>query len=199
MEAIVPLDYDSDALSSFISSRREWIVKTAKYYARLRDRCGGHEPGTIYFLGSKYRLNVVKDRTHSVTISETMKVITFHIPDRRMIRRYLRDWYVENTFSLISKRLPDLARKVGVQYKKISVKNQKSRWGSCSKKGNLNFNLLLCAAPREVMDYVIIHELVHLRALDHSRRFWEIVRTADLDYIQHKDWLTRYAPVIKIP
>jgi predicted metal-dependent hydrolase len=85
-----------------------------------------------------------------------------------------------------------------VEYNKVSIKSQKSRWASCSKKGNLHFNLLLAAAPPDVIDYVIIHELVHLIEFDHSRQFWQLVKEADPDYKKHREWLGNYSSVIKV-
>lgn len=198
VQAIVPLNYHAEELESFISAKRDWIIKTSRYYSRLKERCGGLEPGMIYFLGSRYRFHVVKDRQQSVTVSDAMKVITFHVADRRRYKQEMQEWYKEQTGRIIAERLPALAARLNLRYNKVSIKSQRSRWGSCSKKGNLNFNLLLAAAPLEVIDYVIIHELMHLVELDHSPRFWQLVQEADPEYKKHKEWLANYAPVIKI-
>jgi predicted metal-dependent hydrolase len=198
VEAIVPPNYRAEELESFVSSKREWIIKTSRYYSRLKERCGGLEQGTIYYLGSRYRFHVVKDRQRSTVISDVMKVVTFHITDRRRYKHDVQEWYKEQTGRIIEERLPALAGRLGLRYNKVSIKSQRSRWASCSKKGNLNFNLLLAAAPPEVIDYVIIHELMHLLELDHSPQFWQLVEQADPDYKKHKEWLASYAPVIKI-
>jgi hypothetical protein len=198
VEAIVPPNYRAEELESFVSSKKDWIIKTSRYYSRMKERCGGLEPGTIYFLGSKYRFNVVKDRQQSAVVSEAMKVITFHVIDRRSYKQDMQEWYKEQTGRIIAERLPVLADRLGLSYNKVLIKSQRSRWASCSKKGNLNFNLLLAAAPPEVIDYVIIHELMHLIELDHSPRFWQLVKEADPEYEKHKEWLASYAPVIKI-
>jgi len=197
VEAVVPADYSPAALSDFIASKRSWLLKTSRYYSKLMERCGGDEPGTIYYLGSKFRFNVVKDRLPSTMISDGMKVITFHVVDRRKFGQHKQEWYRQQTARIIAERLPMLASKLGLGYNKVSIKNQKSRWASCSRKGNLNFNLLLAAAPLDVIDYVIIHELTHLIELDHSRRFWELVGNVDPEYRRHKEWLSSYEPVIK--
>ena len=126
-----------------------------------------------------------------------MKVITFHVPDRRKARRHQQEWYRQQTTAIISERLPPIAERMGLKYNRVSIKKQKSRWGSCSKKGNLNFNLMLAAAPDSVIDYVIIHELAHLAVLDHSPRFWAIVQEADPEYRIHREWLGVFAPLIK--
>ncbi|HEV8387883.1 MAG TPA: M48 family metallopeptidase, partial [Nitrososphaera sp.] len=107
-------------------------------------------------------------------------------------------WYRQQTYEMIEARLPMLAARMNAQYNKVSVKKQKSRWGSCSKKGNLNFNLMLAAAPPAVLDYVMIHELAHVSVLDHSPRFWAIVQAADPEYKSHREWLSSFAPLIKV-
>ena len=194
----MPVQYNASELENFIAIKRDWIIKTSKYYVKLKERCGSHEPDTVYYLGSKYRFRVVKDRYTSVVVSEAMKLISFHVPDRRKYKEQVQEWYRQQTTTIIQERLPPLAIRLNLLYNKVSIKNQKSRWGSCSKKKNLNFNLLLAAVPLEVIDYVIIHELMHLIELDHSPRFWQLVSAADPGYKEHKQWLADYAPVVKI-
>jgi predicted metal-dependent hydrolase len=73
----------------------------------------------------------------------------------------------------ITTRLAQLAKQYGFTYKKVSIRNQRTRWGSCSAKGNISLNIKLVALPPELFDYVILHELVHTRVHNHSRKFWE--------------------------
>ena len=86
-------------------------------------------------------------------------------------------------------RVQFYAEKIGVSYGRITIRNQKSRWGSCSSKGNLNFNCLLMLAPPEVADYVVVHELCHRLEMNHSRRFWNLVGSVMPDYQKHREWL----------
>ncbi len=83
------------------------------------------------------------------------------------------------------------APQVGVSCNRITIRKQKTRWGSCSGKGNLNFNCLLALAPAEVLDYVVVHELCHLKELNHSPRFWEQVRRVLPDYDRSRQWLRK--------
>ena len=78
---------------------------------------------------------------------------------------------------------------LGVQASGIRIKDQKTRWGSCSSKGNINLNWRLILAPKEVMYYVIIHELCHLREMNHSQAFWKLVESICPDYRDHRQWL----------
>ncbi|MCI8326771.1 MAG: M48 family metallopeptidase [Lachnospiraceae bacterium] len=82
---------------------------------------------------------------------------------------------------------------LGVSVNKIYVKDQKTRWGSCSNKGNINLNWRLILAPQEVMEYVIIHELCHLKEMNHSKNFWKLVEDACPDYRERKQWLKENA------
>ena len=81
------------------------------------------------------------------------------------------------------------ARRIGVNYGGITIRNQRSRWGSCSSKGNLNFNCLLMLTPPEVIDYVVVHELCHRLEMNHSKYFWEEVERVLPDYKKCEKWL----------
>ena len=197
VQAIVPQGYSSDELAQFVTSKQDWLRKTLRYYERLHEKCGGFDRSMILYKGAKYRYNIVTDRMLAATVSDELKIITFHVPDRRKANAYQRAWYRQQTESMIMERLPALAGKMGPKYNKVSVKKQKSRWGSCSRMGNLNFNLMLAAVPAEVLDYVVIHELAHLKVLNHSPQFWEIVEAADPGYKSHREWLANFAPLIK--
>lgn len=90
---------------------------------------------------------------------------------------------------LISARVAHWAAALGLEYKKVFIKNQRSMWASCSARGNLNFNWRLAAAPPEALDYVVIHELCHLREMNHSKKFWAHVGAACPEYKARRRWL----------
>ena len=78
---------------------------------------------------------------------------------------------------------------IGVTHASIRIRDQKTRWGSCSSKGNLNFNWRLMLAPPRVLDYVVVHELCHRKEMNHSKAFWDAVETVLPDYVQLRKWL----------
>ena len=99
------------------------------------------------------------------------------------------DWLTEAAKEDIPLRVSRLAALVGVTYGRITIRSQHTRWGSCSAKGNLNFNCLLFLCPEAVRDYVVIHELCHRKQLNHSPAFWAEVERCCPDYRSHKKWL----------
>jgi predicted metal-dependent hydrolase len=111
-------------------------------------------------------------------------VFRFYIIKRRRVRRprkataAKRGHYAlhkETARTVILARLRELNEYYKLHYGKVAIRSQRSRWGSCSKKGNLNFNYQIAALPPELMDYVIVHELCHLKHFNHSPSFWSLV------------------------
>jgi predicted metal-dependent hydrolase len=97
----------------------------------------------------------------------------------------------DKALAYIPERVAFFAALVGVSYGGITIRNQKTRWGSCSGKGNLNFNCLLMLTPDDVIDYVVVHELCHLKEMNHSQRFWAEVGRVLPDYKKSRLWLKR--------
>lgn len=95
----------------------------------------------------------------------------------------------DKALKYIPERVRYYAPIVGVHYTRITIRNQKTRWGSCSSKGGLNFNCLLMLTPPEVIDYVVVHELCHRKEMNHSKAFWAEVEKVLPDYKSAKKWL----------
>lgn len=98
----------------------------------------------------------------------------------------------QQALRVLPERAAYFAPLVGVTYGRITIRNQKTRWGSCSSKGNLNFNCRLMKAPASVLDYVIVHELCHRLEMNHSPRFWALVEQVMPDYRVHRKWLREH-------
>lgn len=109
-------------------------------------------------------------------------------PEERITVEELRH-LAQEAAEYIPGRVSFFAKLLDVGYGRITIRNQKSRWGSCSSKGNLNFNCLLMLTPPEIIDYVIVHELCHRREMNHSPLFWKEVERILPDYKKHRKWL----------
>ena len=95
-------------------------------------------------------------------------------------------------FEEIGPRLDRACAAAGVSYERLVIRCQKTRWASCSRSGTMSFNWRLLLAPEPVLDYVVWHEVCHLSVMDHSPRFWALVRSGCPDYRSHVAWLRRY-------
>ena len=95
---------------------------------------------------------------------------------------------------LVTALAEEEAERIGVAYQRIRIGGQRTLWGSCSARGTLSFNWRLVLAPLEVLDYVVVHELCHLRVPDHSRRFWALVERNRPNWPHQRDWLRRHGP-----
>ena len=111
-------------------------------------------------------------------------------------REQLEKWYRKQALCVFKEKAREFAVTIGVSFQDIHIKDQKSRWGSCSSKGNLNFNWRILMAPEPVCDYVIIHELCHLVYMDHSADFWHLVEQLCPSYRQYKKWLRDRADLL---
>jgi len=104
-------------------------------------------------------------------------------------KEYLK--YKNQALALAKRKIEELNRIYDFQYRRISIRNQKSRWGSCSKKGNLNFCYRIIYLPEKYLNYIIVHELCHLKEFNHSKRFWNLVALAVPDYKDLRKEFTR--------
>ncbi|MBS5065230.1 MAG: M48 family metallopeptidase [Hungatella hathewayi] len=100
--------------------------------------------------------------------------------------------YRRQAAKTLAERTAYWAERMGVTYGRITIREQVTRWGSCSAKGNLNYNWKLILVPKELLDYVVVHELAHRREMNHSNRFWEIVEKELPDYRQRRKALKGY-------
>ena len=127
----------------------------------------------------------MREKTDEIRLAEQNPLSPEDI--RRLAEQALRE---------LPPRIAAYAGQMGVTYGRVTIRNQKTRWGSCSSKGNLNFNCLLMLTPREVQDYVIVHELSHRKEMNHSPKFWEVVEEVLPDYKKRRKWLRENGSVI---
>ena len=189
----VPRHTPQLVINRFINQNIEWI--TTQQTAVLNAKVPPEDE--LLLFGKKYQVTATydKDRRSGCRLVDDTVIINSLSPDVRLqnakvqstLSRFLRT----TASHYILTRVPQWALKMDIQYHKIQLRQQRSRWGSCSSTGTLNFNWRLVHAPPAVVDYVIIHELAHRREMNHSARFWQLVAKYDPAYQQHRGWLKR--------
>lgn len=163
VRVIIPMRYSDASLKNLLSEREPWIRKSL---AKLQESKIAVADTEILYLGKKIQ------RTLFTTGDEK--------------------WYRVEAAKYIAARLQEISTKFGFRYNKVFIRGGASNWGSCSSSKNLSFNWRLMQAPPEVIDYVIVHELVHTEIMDHSKRFWSRVAEIYPDFKTQRAWLKKY-------
>ena len=200
-----PLRATSADVTHLLENKRDWIYEAyKKQVIRQRKGIAVKEGAIIPFLDRTFRLHVVFNPSrYAAVISiaeqveylqevEDLLVVETPLTDSNFIIECLESWYKKNARHIISMRVEQYAKAMGVTYGRISIRSQKSRWGSCSSSGNLNFNWHLVMMPSKVLDYVVIHELAHRIEMNHSKQFWENVSIVCPEYKLRKLWLKEH-------
>ncbi|AWB11025.1 hypothetical protein TDSAC_1689 [Thermodesulfobium acidiphilum] len=141
------------------------------------------------YLGKYYKLYIVDNQDIPLKLEDNFYLSRSFLDKARGV---FIDWYKKEAFNIISERVKWYAQKSNLKYSKINITNAQKRWGSCSSNGNLNFSYRLIMAPISVIDYVVVHELAHLKEKNHGKNFWIKVRMLMPDYKKHENWLKRY-------
>lgn len=158
------------------------------------------------YLGRHYRLKVYKStvtQTPSLSFKHSRFIADipsrFTDPERREhLYQLFKQWYIRNGHSRIKERLKIYCPRLGVTPVKFELKEQKLRWGSCTKEGAIYVNWRIVMAPMSVIDYVVVHELAHLIHPNHSADYWQVVRSIMPDYEQRKEWLRINGPKLQL-
>ncbi|MDP2503070.1 hypothetical protein BCT47_20295 [Vibrio splendidus] len=190
---VVPKLLERDKIDKLLASKHQWIVeKIAQYQtaspATMREYVSGE---SLPYLGRNYRLKVLKGDLAPTKLLNGRITVTVPDPSTQThyIRRALTNWYKRHADKKIREKVRRYESQVGVETGVVRTKEFKSRWGSCTPYGDLEFNWVIVMAPNRVVDYVVVHELCHLIHHDHSPQFWKEVERVMPDYKEHKEWL----------
>ena len=160
-----------------VRSRRKSISLQIKLDGRIVVRA----PSRL----AKYRIdNFVME--HGAWINRQLSKVKQYQAERYEITDRQRAEGIQKAKDIFPKRVAYFADRMGVAYGRITIREQKTRWGSCSGAGNLNFNWKLVLMPPEVLDYVVVHELAHRKEMNHSERFWKVVEAEMPDYVERR-------------
>jgi predicted metal-dependent hydrolase len=164
---------------------RPWIDRRLREAQAARDAVAARG-GTVPYLGTDLRLVPQPGRTRVHRRGDELLVPAGDASEA------LERWYRRMAREEIAPRLDDAVAALGTRYTALTIRNQKTRWGSCSSTGAMSFNWRLLLAPEEVLDYVVWHEACHLLMMDHSPRFWALVERHVPGYRAPKRWLRRH-------
>ena len=193
VSVIVPVSTSIEKIDQLLLSKRLWIKEKM---ALQRDMASASSKQFVSgeafpYLGRNYRLKVETGPFAPVKLLQGRLVVQTPEGSQQphMIRNALVRWYKRQASLKIREKVRRYAPIVGVEPTGVSIKTFKSRWGSCTAKGELEFNWLIMLAPNRMVDYVVIHELCHLIHHDHSPEFWREVMRVMPDYQQCREWL----------
>ncbi len=179
LTVIIPRSYSSKGVPALIKKKERWILEKLEKYnnAQISRHNNTIKHGdAVLYLGRHFRVVEVQSSENTVSLSmATDMLIVNNKGGNRGLSAVIEDWYRKQALLLIEEKVKDFCARMGITYGKISIRGQKTRWGSCSKQGNLSFNWKLIMAPEPVIDYVIIHEIAHLTEMNHSNNFWRLV------------------------
>jgi predicted metal-dependent hydrolase len=186
----VPLRASERSIREFVEKNQGWIERNrAKALAAPPPPSRQYVPGEEFmYLGATYALDIVKGQRERLRLDGTFKLAESAQNEAALV---FEGWYREQAKKILLERVEFYGCKYGFQYKKIGITSARTRWGSCSATGSLNFSWRLIKAPLEVLDYVVVHELVHTVHHNHSAKFWNRVRTIMPDYREKQKWLRK--------
>lgn len=168
-----------------------WVLDKVRDYDRHREQVPDRvfEAGERFlYLGDERELVIEPRQAHTVD-EETIRLRQSAV-DQSSVERVLENFYRARARSHFTERVEHYAQQMGVPYKELELRNQRTRWGSCSTGGTLSLNWRLIMAPPGVIDYIIVHELAHLTEQNHGPEFWETVAEHVPDYQAKAEWLT---------
>ena len=193
----VPRTLSKEKVHEIVAKKRRWIKDKLNYYEKTHNSVKPKEYVSgegFSYLGRNYRLKVLTGKLNGVQFKNGKLVV--HIPknyskDKRekKIKEFLEEWYQERALVKLQEKTRRLAREIGVQPNSVMIKSYKGRWGSCNTKQELFFNWNIIMAPNRIVDYVVVHEMVHLIHHDHSKAYWKRLKSVFPDYEDCKEWL----------
>ena len=191
----VPHSYPLRRLPGLLESKSRWILRQLNKFSRMQSLPPPKqlEAGdTVPYLGRDLVLVKQENRRNGVFRQGDKLIVSPELFDNRLLERALEQWYRTEAAALLAGIADRLSSRIGIGYRRIAIRGQKTRWASCSRQRNLSFNWKLIMAPEPVVEYVIIHELLHLKEMNHSEKFWELVARYCPAWKQHKKWLRQH-------
>jgi predicted metal-dependent hydrolase len=193
VEVVIPQRATRKDAKAAIAELRPWIDRRLEEAQAARERLEP-PPGTVPFLGAHLRLRHDARRSRTVRRGDELWI------PARDAHPAIERWYRAQARTEIPPRVHRATAALGIEKPTtLAIRNQRTRWGSCSTTGALSFNWRLLLAPEPVLDYVVWHEVCHLVVMDHSNRFWSLVERHVPDYREPRRWLRRNGTALVLP
>lgn len=192
-----PLKPTMNFLSKLIHSKAAWILDKQHRIDEVMDNFPEREfitGETFLYLGRQLRLKIFKSKNKSsITVKGGRFLVNLNndLDTIAVVRNKLIHWYKIHAKIILSKRVKMYAKKMNLIVPKIILANQSKRWGSCNHKGCIRFNWHIIMAPVWLIDYIVVHELCHLKHINHSKDFWKILGTILPDYEVRRERLRK--------
>ena len=201
VQVVVPQTLSQQAIDDLIAKKSNWIrqklvLQQSVPVSKPKQFVSGE---SFTYLGRNYRLKVLTGQLQPVKLKHGYLQVTVPAEqksDYQLIRHQLRDWYLHRAIDKLETKTIKYADKMGLQPTQIKVKEYKSRWGSCNSRGQISYNWKIIMTPHRMIDYVVIHELCHLIHLNHSKEYWQQVRSMVSDYQDRRNWLKTNAGLL---
>ncbi len=189
VRVLVPATFTDSEIEKLIKKKQDWIDKNLNKFRGKTEKIKLPQNQILLF-GDKYRYFYRSDLYNKVLINQEHKTIQSKI--NLLENTELLKWYKRYGKRYITIRLIDISKKHKFKYKKIFIRDQRTKWGNCSTEKNLSFNWRLIKTPQFVIDYLLYHELVHTRTMNHTQRFWTELRSLYPEYQEAIRWLDKY-------
>jgi predicted metal-dependent hydrolase len=190
---VVPQSLSLARITQLLHDKNDWIKDKIRLHQAIKPHSEKqYVSGEAFaYLGRNYRLKVNKGTYRPIKLANGRFVVTLLRggDNPNMVKKLLSNWYKSHAQTKLTEKAQRYAGLIGVECKGVGIKDYKSRWGSCSVDGDIDFNWLIVMAPNHIVDYVVVHELCHLLHHDHSPQFWQAVERIVPEYSECKAWL----------
>jgi predicted metal-dependent hydrolase len=192
LTVVVPYRYNTEGITRFLYQKRLWILRKLEDCRKFQSNNIATVSDSISYLGQKLKIIEQRDHNQLADVSLDQNTITVNLGADDNLVRVLETWFRSQAEELITRKVDMFSQQIGVRFSRLTIRNARTRWGSCSRLGNLNFNWKLIKAPEPVIDYVIIHELCHLKEMNHSPSFWNLVERHCTNCYEQRSWLKQH-------
>lgn len=192
VEIIVPETKSLSEIKKMVEGKRNWILQRQSQLRQEKPGPTYQNNTTVPYLGKNYKLVIkLAQKSDGISKKNSRFVISLRSkrPSKKKTKLLYESWILENSQSILHKAMVRYSRKVGVKPKKIQMKKLRSKWGSLSNDNTININLHLLKADQKIVDYIILHEICHLKIKQHSHHFWSFIEQFDPTYRDKVEWL----------